>query len=67
MRVGWFSGVGQNIQEVGRYNIPPFSINRIFPKLVHPVLGILGVPNVVVVDLEELNARNGWILESAID
>ena len=65
--VSWFSGVGQTIQEVGRCNCPPCPRNRFFPKSVHPALGVLGVPNSVAVDLEELDARDGWILESRID
>ena len=65
--VGRFSGVGQTIQEVGRCNRPPFLRNRLFPKLVHPSLEVLGVPNLVAVDLEDLNARDGCILESRLD
>ena len=65
--VGRFSGVRQTIQEVGRCNFPPCLRNRFFPKLVHPALGVLGVPNSVGVDLEKLDARDGWILESRID
>ena len=41
--------------------------NRFFPKSVYPAIGVLGVPNLVAVDLEELDARDGWILESRID
>ena len=65
--VGRFSGVRQTIQEVGRCNCPSCLRNRLFPKLVHPALGVLGVPNLVAVDLEELDARYGCILESRID
>ena len=65
--VGWFSGVGQTIQEVGHFNHPSCLRNRFFLKSVHPVLGVLGVPNVVAVDLEELDARDVWILESRIN
>ena len=57
--VGWFSGVGETIQEVGRCNCPPSLRNQFFPKSVHPALGVLGVPNSVAVDLEELDARDG--------
>ena len=65
--VSRFPGVGQTIQEVGRCNLPPCLRNRFFPKLVHPALGVLGMPNLVVVDLEELDARDGWILQSKVD
>ena len=65
--VSRFSGVGQTIQEVGRCNRPPCLRNRFFPKSVHPALGVLGVPDLVAVDLEKLDARDGWILESRID
>ena len=65
--VGRFSGVGETIQEVGRCNRPPCLRNQFFPKSVHLALGVLGVPNLVAVDLEELDARYGWILESSID
>ena len=62
-----FPGVRKTIQEVGRCNCPPCLRNQLFPKLVHPALGVLGVPNSVAVDLEELDARDGWILENRID
>ena len=62
-----FSGVGQTIQEVGRCNRPPCLRNQFFPKSVHLPLGVLGVPDLVDVDLEELDLRDGWILESRID
>ena len=65
--VGRFSGVEETIQEVGRCNRPPCLRNRFFPKSVHPALGVLDVPDSVAVDLEELDARDGWILESRID
>ena len=66
LRVSSFSGVRQKIQKVGYCNRPPCLRNRFFPKSVHPALGVLGVPNVVAIDLEELDARDGWILESSI-
>ena len=65
--VGRFSGVGETIQEVGRCNRSLCLRNRFFFKSVHPALGVLGVPDSVAVDLEELTVRNGWILESRID
>ena len=67
LRVGRFSGVGQTIQEVGHCNRPPCLRNQLCPKSVHPALGLLGMPNVVAVDLKELDTRDGWILESRID
>ena len=62
-----FSGVGQTIQEVGLCNHPPCLRNQFFPKSVLPALGVLGVPNLVAIDLKELNARDGCILERRID
>ena len=35
--------------------------------LVHSALGVLGVTDPVPLYLEELDARDGWILESRID
>ena len=46
---------------------PPCLRNRLFPKLVHSALGVLGVLDPVPVDLEEFDARDGWILEIRID
>ena len=51
----------------GPLQLPPCLRNRLFPKSVHPALGVLRVPNSVAVDLEELDARDGCILESRID
>ena len=65
--VSRFFGVGQTIQEVGRCNCPPCLRNRLFPKLVHPALGVLGVPNSVALGLEELDVRDGFILEIRIE
>ena len=65
--VSRFSGFRRTIQEVGCCNFPPCLRNRFFPRLVHPALEVLGVPNSVAVDLEELDVRGGWILESRID
>ena len=52
---------------MGRRNRPPCIRNRLLPKPVHSELGVLGVSDAVPVDLEDLDARNGWILESRID
>ena len=57
--VSWFSGVGQTIQEMVHCNCPPCLGNQLFPKLVHPELGVLGVQNSMAVDLEELDTRDG--------
>ena len=67
LEVGRFSGVGQTIQEVGRCNRPPCLRNRFFPKSVHPDLGVLGVPNLVAVYLEEIDVKDRCILEIRID
>ena len=64
--VGKFYGVGQTIQEVRRCNSPLCLRNQFFPKAVHPALEILVVPNLVAIYLEELDARDGCILESRI-
>ena len=65
--VSRFSGVGQTMQEVGRCNRPPCLRKQLFPKSAHLALEVLGVPNSVTVDLGELDARDGCILESRID
>ena len=67
LRVGWFSKVGQTIKEVGRCNHPPCLRNRLFTKSFHPVLGVLGMPVAVAIDLEEFYTRDVWILESRFD
>ena len=59
LRVGWFSGVGQTIQEVGRCNCSPCLRNILFPMSVHPAFGVIGVLNMVALDLEELDVRDG--------
>ena len=64
---GWFPGVGETIQEVGNYNYPPCLRNQLFPKSVHKALGVIGVPNAVAIDLEELDVGGVWILESRIN
>ena len=61
------SGIGHAIQEVGRCNCSPYLRNRLFPKSVHPALGVLGMTEPMTIDLEEFDARDGWILESRID
>ena len=40
---------------------------KIFLKSFHPVLGVPGMTDLVDVDLEESDARDGWILESRIE
>ena len=67
LRVGRFSGVGQNIQEVGHCNRLPCLRKIFFPKSIHLVLGILGGTNAVAVYLEDRDERDGWILESRIN
>ena len=59
-------GIGQATQEVGRCNRLPCLRNQLFPKLVHPSLGVPGVTDLVDVDLKEFDARDGWILERRI-
>ena len=46
---------------------PPMPDNRLFPKSVHLVLGVLGVLDRVPIDLEEFGVRDGWILECRIE
>ena len=67
LRVVRFSGFGNTIHEVGCCNHPPCLRNIFFTKSAHPALGVLGVTNRVTADLEDLDARDGWILESRID
>ena len=52
---------------MGLCNHPPCLRNRILSKLVHSAHGVLGMSDAVPVDLEDLDARDGWILESRID
>ena len=61
------SGIGQAIQEVGCCNHPLFLRNQLFPKSVHLALGVLGVTDPMVVDLDQFDVRDGWILDSRID
>ena len=65
--VGGLPGVWEASQEMVRRNWPPFLRNRLLPKLVHSAIGLLGVSDTVPVDLEDLDARDGWILENRID
>ena len=46
---------------------PPCLRNRLLPNSVYSALGLLGVTDSLPVDLEDLDARDGWILESRID
>ena len=59
--------VRESHQEVGRQNHPPCLRNRLLPKSVHSALRVMGVTDSVPVDLEDLDVRDGWILESRID
>ena len=65
--VGGLPVIWEDIQEVGCRNRPPYLRNRLLPKSVHSALAVLGMSDVVPIDLEDLNARDGWILESTID
>ena len=65
--VGGLPGVWEDSQEAGRRNHPPFLRNQPLPKSVRSALVVLDMSNVVPIDLEDLNARDGWILESRID
>ena len=56
--VGGIPGVWEASQEVGCRNRPPYLRNRLLPKLVHSVLGVLGVTDTVPVDLQDLDARD---------
>ena len=52
---------------MGSCNIPLCLINRLLTKSVHLALGVLGMSDAVPVDLEDLDARDRWILERSID
>ena len=54
-------------QELGRCNRPPCLRNRLLSKSVHSALGVLGLSVSVPLDLEDLDSRYRWILESRID
>ena len=57
-------GVGEFCQEVGHLNLPPCLRKQLLPKLVYSALVVLGVTEFLPMDLEYLDARDGWILES---
>ena len=52
---------------MGRCNRPPCLRNQLFPKLVHLAIRLMGVTDPVPVDLEDFDARDGWILEIRIN
>ena len=52
---------------MSRCNCHPCLRDQLFPKSVHLALVVLGLTDPVYVDLDELDARDGWILESRID
>ena len=52
---------------MGRCNRPSCLINQLFPKSFHSPLEVPCVADPVPIDLEEFDARDGWILESIID
>ena len=52
---------------MGRRNRPPCLRIRLLLRLFHSALGLMGMSDAVLVDLEDLNGRDGWILESRID
>ena len=51
---------------MGCRNRPPFLRNQLLLKSIHSALGLLGLTDTVLVDLQDLDAGNGWILESRI-
>ena len=52
---------------MSRHNRPPCLRTRLLPTSVHSALGVLGMSDAVPVELEDLDVRDGWILESRID
>ena len=56
--VGGLPGVWEASQDMGRRNCPPCLRNRLLPKLVHSALGVLGVADMVTVDLKGFDARD---------
>ena len=52
---------------MGCCNSPPCSRNRLFPRPDHLALGVLGVTDLVPVDLKKFDERDGWILKIRID
>ena len=60
-------GVKEAIHEVGHCNSPPYPRNQLLPKSVQAALGVLGMSNLVPVDLEDFDTRYGWILDISID
>ena len=65
--IRWISGVGESIQEVDLRNLSPCLRNRLLPKSAHSALGVLDVTDSVLVDSEDLDTRDVWILERSIN
>ena len=60
-------GIWKASQEVGCRNWPPCLRKQLLPKSAHLAFVVLGVSDAVPVDLEDLDAKDRWILESRID
>ena len=67
LEIRGISRVGESNQEVSHCNHPPCLRKQLLPKSVHSALGVLGMTDLLTVDLEDLDGRDGWILESRID
>ena len=61
------SWVGEAIQELVCRNLLLCLGNQLFPKLVHIFLGIVSISYSVSVHLEDIDPREGIILESRVD
>ena len=59
LRVRGILGVGDSCQEVGFCNRPPCLRNQLLPKSAQSEIGVLGVTDLVPVDLEDIDARDG--------
>ena len=64
--VGEISRVGEATKEVGCCNHTQCPRNRLFPKSVHTLLGVLRVSDPVPIDLEDFDTREGCTMESRV-
>ena len=64
---GGFQGSGIPTRRWVAKIAPPCLRNRLLPKSFHLALGLLGVTDLVPIDLEDIDARDGQILENRVD
>ena len=67
LSVWGISCVGEAIQEVIRRNLLIFLGKQLFPKLVQALIGIVSMSESVSEHLEDIDSREGLILQSRVD